>query len=175
MAPWGGQSYPFVRCRNWGSSRWSDLPKVTHLGSGRAGTRILALPTPKPRPVPPTPGRCPLPRLLISPEDNLLLEQQNQVGKHPTPPSKWVREGRLMGWLPLFPWLPVTKYIFFLIGLSADGYLASWESERDFVSNAEKWLFRQPLCLLQEGDVLGAYKSLSARASRGEEQVCLDC
>ena len=29
-----------------------------------------------------------------------------------------------MGWLPLFPWLPVTKYIFFLIGLSADGYLA---------------------------------------------------
>lgn len=71
-------------------------------------------------------------------EDNLLLEQQNQVGKRPMPLSKRVKEGRLTGWLPLFPWLPVTKYIFFLIGLSADGYLALRESERDFVSNAEK-------------------------------------
>lgn len=54
------------------------------------------------------------------------------------PPPIPTREGRLMGWLPFFSWLPGTKYIFFLIGPAADGYLASRESERDFVSNAEK-------------------------------------
>lgn len=38
--------------------------------------------------------------------------------------------------------LPGTESIFFLIGPAADGYLASLESERDFVSNAEKMTFQ---------------------------------
>ena len=75
----------------------------------------------------------------ISPggRSHLHPEPQGRVG---TPPGAHVRmsEGRLMGWLPFFSWLPGTKYIFFLIGPAADGYLASRESERDFVSNAEK-------------------------------------
>lgn len=37
-----------------------------------------------------------------------------------------------------FPGFPVPGIYFFLIGPAADSYLASLESERDFVSNAEK-------------------------------------
>lgn len=72
--------------------------------------------------------------MLICPEDKLLPEPRGKAVRLPIQMS----EGRLTGWLPLFPCFPGTKYIFFLIGLAADGYLASRESERDFVSNAEK-------------------------------------
>lgn len=93
----------------------------------------------------PEPGLCPHPGKMPffqeaagsrrSPSPRA-AEQGGKAAPRPTPVP--THEGRLMGWLPFFSWLPGTKYIFFLIGPAADGYLASRESERDFVSNAEK-------------------------------------
>lgn len=92
---------------------------------------------PRPRLGPPPLEDAVFPRTLICPEENLLSQAVEPSGKAAPRPIQ-MSEGRLTGWLPLFPWLPGTKYIFFLIGLAADGYLASRESERDFVSNTEK-------------------------------------
>lgn len=92
----------------------------------------------------PEPGLCPQPEEdAIFPGGcwlwGITFTPSCRAGWESRPPTPVpTREGRLMGWLPFFSWLPGTKYIFFLIGPAADGYLASRESERDFVSNAEK-------------------------------------